>query len=291
LIAIVLVFWSMPTRATAPGESCEDEPARYERTLLPHLPDKIEDGVGFRIGEARVDFGRDPALAPLDRIQREFEHALAREVKARPFHPMMPPPSGPADPNNATLETIVDGPPQPPSPPAGTNNLGLTFEGHRAGAFAGLSAEWNFFVWGEGSSFESLRRHWLLHVPTGRVLAFDDLFVHPDTVRQRLAERIPVYLTTRWESMTVHGDTAEKRSEEEARITAAVARLMTLDPDQWFVGLDLVNPCKPGIALQLGSHGAWDNFQEWPTVRITPESVADQLKPEYLEAFRAASSR
>jgi hypothetical protein len=287
-MSLMLVFCTTATLASAPGESCEDERERYERTFLPNLPDMLQDGVGYRIGENLVDFSRDPALAPLDRIQREFERALVDEVKARPFDP---PPPGPVAPGHVPLQTIVGGPPQPPPPPPGTNILGLGFEAHRAGAFASLRAEWNFGFGGEREGLVvSHSRQWLLHVPTGRVIAFDDLFVHPVAARQRLVERIPAYLTTRWESMTVHGDTAEKRREEEARVTAAVARVRALDPDQWFVGLDLVNPCQPGIAIQLGSEGAWLDFQEWPTVRLTPESVSDQLKPEYLEAFRAASA-
>jgi hypothetical protein len=288
-IGLMLAVCTSATHATAPGESCENATALYERTFLPHVPQKLENGIGYRIGEDLVDFSRDRALAPLDRIQREFERVLADEVKARPFHP--PPPPRAADPNDVPLETSVDAPPQPPPPPPGTNVLGLGFDAHRAGAFASLRAEWNFGFGGEKEGLVlSHSRQWLLHVPTGRVVAFDDLFVHPGTARQRLVERIPVYLTTRWESMTVHGDTAEKRREEEARVTAAVARVMALDPDQWFVGLDLANPCQPGIAIQLGSEGAWADFQEWPTVRIAPESVSDQLKPEYLEAFRAASA-
>ncbi len=289
-IAIVLACAAMPTHATAPGESCHDETARYERTFLTHLPDELEDGVGYRIDQQREDFTHDPALAPLDRAQREFAHALADEVKARPFHPIASPPPGVSDPNNAALVTIIDAPPAPPPAPLGTNHLGLQFEAHRAGRFAGLRADWNFSVRGEQKPLESQRRYWLLYVPTGRVLSFDDLFVHPATVRQRLVERIPEYLTRRWTSMTVHGETAAARSEQEARVADAVARALALDPDQWLVGLDLVNPCVPGIALQLGSKAAWSDLQEYPLMRIVPEAVADQLKPEYLEAFRAASS-
>ena len=265
---------------------CSDSNALYASTLLPSAPDRTEQGIGYRFGATLVDFARDPALAPLAAVQGAFMRELLDETQQKPY---VPRPLPPPDPSAQQL-TITSEEPAPPPPPPGTNVTGLAFMAHRIGPLASLEAQWNMFVQGDSGPVHATHRFWLLHVPTGRIVSFDDLFAHPDEVRKLLIVNARPFLAKRWGGMMVNGRSDEERAAERSHIDAAIAHATSEEAARdWLVSIDLLNPCKPALLVTMDPVDS-DMIELAQMPLAIDGAITQAMKPEYVAAFRAAAT-
>jgi hypothetical protein len=262
---------------------------RLEESLLPFVAKaRIDEGIGYRVGAALVDFSGDPGYAPLADAQRRFYREQLDEMKARPFAPFVPRAPPLPDPTQQ-LETVdpernAD---DPPPPPLGTNVAGLGFEAHRLGAFASLKAEWNSGVMGDSHPWYQHHRYWLLFIPEKRIVTFDDLFADPDTARTMIAAAARTNLRQRWESMLVNGRTEAERAAERATLEARIARATSTEAArEWEVSLDLFGRCKPGLLVTMEFVDPAIGERAAISLEISAR-IAAALRPQYVAAFRA----
>jgi hypothetical protein len=267
-----------------PQEGCPD-PLRWERMVIPSLPDKFEEGIGYSSSIYMVDFHGDPRLAPLDRIQHDFAREYLQQVESLPYHPLpLEPPPQPGI--RTTGGTSVERPLSPP----GTNLLGMSFTAHKAGPFVSMSVETTNSIASLpiGSSRVGYAA-WLLYLPTGDLLTFDDLFVDPERMRDLLMKKASASLSERWTNFFVRGRTEDERRVQRKRVEDAIASTIRSDVGhRWFVSLDLLNPCRPGFRVTFDSQKPIVSLGERAEVRVAVTGeIADDLRPEYLQAFRS----
>jgi hypothetical protein len=217
------------------------------------------DGVDYTIGF----IGTDEMLQPLDLIQRR---SAREEIAAMAKLVLRHRPGADSNKPSAKLRmNFISG--------GRTTELAvLAVEGHRSLAD------------GQDSVFSS---SWMLHVPSGRLIGFDDLFVDPAAVRKRISERYRREIPSHMAFYAFVGDNKEKEAAtfHEAYRRAAY-RLSAPTPEHFrdirFSMMDaslLVYFSKESLAR--------DDF---PWSGATLKSLRPYLKPEYIHALDAARS-
>lgn len=165
----------------------------------------------------------------------------------------------------------------------GKRMLGISFELSRSGDFSSLQANVASTLAGHATNTFS---GWLLHRPSGRILAFDDLFVDPQAMRELILVKARPRMSTRFKQIYVSERTEIERQRKEAlideRVLAVTDRTRSAT---WQVTLDRGDPCEPGLLVTFD--GAWlaPNISDRPEARFTAASIRMLLKPEFRDAL------
>lgn len=209
-------------------------------------------GKGYTYGITYADAGDD--LEPLDRLQREFAASILKQVGSAPTQF------------------------------AGDGSVGISFRLTRAGTLASIEAD----VGVKSSSTAPVRqaRHaWLVQMPEGRILSFDELFVDPVSFATHMSPKVRANLKERY------GDRVDARFErdrlaEREIIDRRVDQLT--DPARrarWEVMLDYYDACEPGLMVQFDGEDLTPTASERPQARFGAAGIKAWLKPEYRDAF------
>jgi hypothetical protein len=229
-------------------------PARDLRDVDSERTEVSGQGEGFTYHFSYVEAQGD--LAPFERLQREF---AARQMAL----------------SAATAKS--------PGKAGEKRTLGISFELSKRGDFASLMAS---YASPSNEGFRPSFAGWLLHTPSGRVLAFDDLFVDPRTARDWIVAKARPYLMKRLHDIDVHDRTEEQRQSALAQIDQRV--LDVTNPSHaaaWQVTLDYVDACEPGLLLTFDAADLMPTIMERPEVRLGLSGIRDMLKPEFRTAF------
>ncbi len=96
--------------------------------------------------------------------------------------------------------------------------------------------------WSPGSARRAdVMKHWMLHIPSGRLLTFEDLFVDPGAVHEQIVSRylstVPQYLDSIMSSLAFMGDDPEQEAKDfRGRYLLETHRIATM-PIQHFPGV------------------------------------------------------
>ena len=218
------------------------------------------NGLGYRIRY----LGIDASLAPLDRAQHHFaeleKHALSR-VRSR----------------NASANTTESAFALDLEFRSGgrTKELAvLVAEGHRAGA---------------DESADRIGADWMLHIPSGRLLTFDDLFADPSAARVHFSEVYRSSLESRRSFYAVLGDGQHAR---EFAAAYKAADLQASSPTQEHfrhLKIGTVDPSRPTLIIEFTMTPLLPNIGECPHLESSAEYFRELLRPEYRTAFNGTS--
>jgi hypothetical protein len=118
-----------------------------------------------------------------------------------------------------------------------------------------------------------------LHVPSGRLLTFDDVFVDPQTTRAMIVQKVRPMLTAR-----LRGDYGAAPQVAASDIDPRILRVT--DPGHasaWHLTLDHIDPCTPGLVLIFDGDQAPNG--DHAEARLGSPSILAAMKPEIRRAL------
>lgn len=193
-------------------------------------------------------------LEPLDRLQRQFAASILKQVESGFFGD------------------------------AGDGSVGISFSLTRAGTLATIQAEVG--VQSDSTApVRSARHAWLVQMPEGRVVSFDELFVDPLGFATHMSPKVRAHLKQRY------GDRVNARFERDRQAERDIMgrRIDQLvDPARrahWKVMLDYYDACAPGLIVLFDGEGLTLTALERPEARFSAAGIRQWLKPEYQDAF------
>jgi hypothetical protein len=202
-----------------------------------------------------IDLDRDNLLAPLDRAQRSFAAKQIAALRKR-------------------SSTVVD---------PNDRFLGISFDLSVDGDFASLTAE------------TSLNRHpptlfagWLLHVPSGRILSFRDLFDDAPFAAAMVEAKVRPPIVDRLERYAVkEGSEAEqavRAATIRERVERATARSTSAD---WQFSLSPYDLCEPALRVTFGDADPLWTLSERIEIPLRYSGLRPLLKDNYKDALRS----
>lgn len=196
-------------------------------------------------------------LAPFGKIQRQFadrqKRLLAAQIKA----------------------SSTDSQRMP-------RTLGVSFQLLRSGELASLTAD----IVVTRLRVERTFAGWLLHIPSGRILAFDDLFVDPQAARALVATKARMRMAKSFKDMYVREHTEAQRQATGIAIDQRLAEVT--DPARasaWWITLDTADACQPGLRITFDGASLTPLVDERPEARLGMTGIRDLLKPEFRDAL------
>jgi hypothetical protein len=205
--------------------------------------------------------GVGPELAQLDSEQRKFatqeKDALARREPSRLS-------TSAAD---STPELDIEF-----SSGGRTKELAVVVaNGHRVGA---------------DGAVERIHADWMLYIPNGRIVTFDDLFADPQLARQNFSEAFRKGSGAHNDMYIVALGDPKKQAEFNDAYYAASVQASSPIPEH-FVHLMIgtVDPSKPTLLIDFTEQDLMPNVHEFPHIQMWSEYFRDLLKPEYRTAF------
>jgi hypothetical protein len=202
--------------------------------------------------------GIGPPLMPLYRAQREYLERQKDRLRKLPYR----------DPAKAR--------------PA-FQALDINCGGSKTFELASLSCGAGFYVDGIPSPG---RMEWIVHIPSGRFLSFDDLFVDPLAARSRVSESAKGGVSWHFENMLFPDSSAEEEREYRAGYAHAWAAAITPVPEHFKNVTIMIEDNPERVYLRV----------EFPSKEIVPygdlaitefevDKLRDLLKPEFQNAF------
>jgi hypothetical protein len=209
-------------------------------------------GTGYTYGITYADARED--LEPLDRLQRQFAASILKQVGSA-----------------STRST-------------GDRSVGISFQLMRTETLASIKAD---VAVQDGSTtpVRSEQRAWLVQMPEGRIVSFDELFVDPVAFATHMSPKVRANLKERYGDR-INARFERDRQAEKDIIGRRVDQLT--DPARrarWEVMLDYYDACEPGLIVQFDSEGLTPAEMERPQARFSAGGIRNWLKPEYRDAF------
>lgn len=256
LVCFLLTGVPLPGRVRAEASETAWECTRQDNRDSEHGENNLrrkttrfEYSIGF------VDLEGDRLLGPLDRAQHAFAAKQIAALRKRA--------AGPAD--------------------ADDRFLGVTFELSLDGDFASLSARTQF-----DRHPPTLFSGWLLHIPSGHILSFRDLFDDADLAAANMEVKARPPILDRLEHYLVDEGTEAERAMRAAtlreRVIRATARSRSAD---WQLTLSPYDPCEPALRVTFGDADALWAPSEPIEISFRYSGLRPLLKDQYKDALRS----